>query len=84
MLYLYIVITIEIEPITYEVKEEVGFVTWRIIASGPVPNNTIVRLTDVTTALSDTVLELIDLAVVPNDTVSRLIEATGELAKSMH
>ena len=34
-------------PITYQEREEVGFVTWRIVASSPVPSNTVLRIDDV-------------------------------------
>ena len=36
--------TIGFSPITYREKEEVGFVTWRIVASSPVPSDTVLRI----------------------------------------
>ena len=39
--------TIGFSPITYQEREEVGFVTWRIVASNPVPSNTVLRIDEV-------------------------------------
>ena len=42
------VITIGFNPITYEVMEEVEFVTLTIVASAPVPSDTSLILNEVT------------------------------------
>ena len=39
--------TIGFSPITYPDKEEVGFVTWRIVAGSPVPNDTVLQINEV-------------------------------------
>ena len=39
--------TIGFSPITYQEREEVGFVTWRIVTSNPVPSDTVLRIDEV-------------------------------------
>ena len=43
-----IVPTIGFNTTTYIVKEELGFVTWKIVISVPVPSDTVLRLNPVT------------------------------------
>ena len=44
---LFIVTTIGFSPITYREREEVGFVTLRIVASNPLPIDTVLQIDEV-------------------------------------
>ena len=44
----FIAVTIGFNTTTYTVREELGFVTWRIVISVPVPSDTVLRLNQVT------------------------------------
>ena len=45
---IFAVITIGFNQTAHSIREEVGFVTWTIVASRPVPSDTVLRLTDIT------------------------------------
>ena len=49
---IFAVITIGFNPTAHNIREEVGFVTWTIVASGPVPSDTVLRLTDITEGIA--------------------------------
>ena len=55
-IYIYniIAVTIGFNPTIYTVQEEIGFVTWRVVASGPVDSDIVIRINEITSGRSAT------------------------------
>ena len=52
--YNIIAVTIGFNPTIYTVQEEIGFVTWRVVASVPVDSDIVIRINEITSGRSAT------------------------------
>ena len=55
-IYIYniIAVTIGFNRTIYTVQEEIGFVTWIVVASGPVDSDIVIRINEITSGRSAT------------------------------